>query len=177
MWEHFEQDPAAQAETRALLAYARDSGFRVIVDITFRILLSPHFRDDRNPERAATGHGDGLPLSVLRTAYGADEVPREWSDEPIRGLPFWEQWAVNYDCNRTLGRAMKGLARASKDFERFAAVLGATFGSLLTTSSLTRCSMSRTRSTSPQRCTAPSRPRCAKGSAGSSSGGGRRRSA
>jgi hypothetical protein len=127
VWEHFERFAAAADAIRGLLRYAGDLGFRVIVDI-HQDLLGSHFRAPG--ARGATWYGDGLPLRVLQAAYGADEVPTEWADEPIPGLPIWDQWAINYARNRTLARAMEGLGRAADAFQDFARRLGAAFGDL-----------------------------------------------
>jgi hypothetical protein len=131
VWEFFEANAGAGAALRDVVAYAGRLGFRVIIDI-HQDLLSSYFCDTRDPADTKTWHGDGLPFPVLQRAYGAMGVPQEWWDGPILNLPLLRQWAVNYDDNATLQRAMRGLgAQAVCDaFQAFAGKLAGVFRGL-----------------------------------------------
>src|SRR5262249_30925024 len=129
VWEFLQPNGAGDwsdgiaAAIRAFVAHAGSLGFHVIVDV-HQDVLSSFFR----PPTSREWRGDGLPEWVVRLACGDEAPSPDWVDT-ILGV---RQWAINYNSNGAMRRAMGGLSRPSvlAAFRAFASRLRDLFAGL-----------------------------------------------
>ncbi len=107
VWEFLQTNGAGDwsegiaAALRAFVAHAGSLGFQVIIDV-HQDVMSSYFRHATERE----WRGDGLPEWLLRLAVEDEtSLSPDWVDT-ILGV---RQWAINYNSNGAMRRAMTGL--------------------------------------------------------------------
>lgn len=135
VWEHLQKngpgpfDATLVQGLRELCSLAAAQGFYVLLDL-HQDAVSSYFQSTKDP----TLRGNGLPRWALRSAFDAGDAPPtlltpDWADEASPGI---HHWAVNYENNKPLRRAMQGLGRGPFQpvFQAFAKAVAESFGDL-----------------------------------------------